>query len=235
MTRGDPSLTYMPKNSRNTRLCTVRVGSHAWGMNHEHSDTDLFTVFVVPTMEILRGFETYNAHVTHDPDAGVDEQRHELKLWVDQLLAGNLNYLIGVFTPFVEYDPFGIRSDLQRHTAACLSKHCYYSIHGLATKNLDRLLNRDGDKSEQNHQKKMAGILRACYFGIAVLSGVPPSLDPVPLGGHDTKEVESVIERLNDAHNLSPLPERADPEAEAVFRQWLAVTRMRELWGAFRR
>lgn len=235
---------YAMEPDGRTRLWTVRVGSHAWSMNHEDSDVDLFTAYMVPTMQILEGRESYNAHVTHDPEHKLDEQRHEIKLWVDRAIDGNLNYLIGAFSDHVEFemqrspglDPYMPCTDtyleeFRKLTGAALSQRCYGSIAGTVYHNLRLIERKKLTPADPSFTKRMAGIVRTAEFGVELLTTGMPVLRPVDRQEAAKADESTLIGRLEKARDGSPLPPRCPEQVERSFRGWLSRLRLAELYG----
>lgn len=76
------------------------VGSHAYGLNHAHSDVDYAGIFVHPTETILSIFpyaETYSSTGSDDKDAAPDTALHEVKKFITLAAAANPTVLEFLF------------------------------------------------------------------------------------------------------------------------------------------
>jgi len=84
-----------------THLFSTLVGSHVWRMNHAESDIDLFVCYVAPSTDFLIGKTHNKSHCSNI--GGVDRSSSEIGKIVNQLLKNNINYLIYVLSPRVEF------------------------------------------------------------------------------------------------------------------------------------
>ena len=113
------------------------IGSHAWNMNNENSDLDLFIVDVENTSNILKGIG--NARKSKSYTIGkIDIVIHEVEKVVNQLIDGNINYIVGILSPLNIYTNKYF-DELKEITKNNLAKNCYYSINGWIRGNYDRL------------------------------------------------------------------------------------------------
>ena len=220
-------------------LSTTNVGSHMWKMNHENSDTDLFTIYVADTKEYLMGIANLDSTSKSNGLTGkdkVEEVRHEIGHVIEQLLTGNVNFLWGVLSPIIIYpkqtfdafaqhpedlEPFQTLRDIVKDN---LAKNSYNSIHGLAIANKRKYLDSVGCP-EDVKKKKVKIILRTLNFGINILRGNGSLFDKIA-DDLDIQIVEPWIQELENVYRDSQLPESPNPEP---FRQYLFDLRMRNL------
>ena len=203
-------------------LFTSTVGSDIWGMRHPKSDTDLFRVYVASTEEILKG--TANTRSKFIQKDNTDIALHEVGKVVEQLLKGNLNFLVGVMSPLtvsVAAPPLTkFYSDLQNIVKENISKNCYHSIRGLAVHNYKKYIESGKDDSERRCNK----ILRVLQFGKTLLD--TGKFEFKPFRGGVPDDIEVWIGWLNEAYKYSLLPEMPD---ETFCRDWLYNLRLYEL------
>jgi len=205
-------------------LWSTEVGSKMWRMDHAGSDSDVFSAYQVPTVDILSGRNAGNgAHFSHRPEIGVDIQNHEVGLWIARLIEGNVNYVWGVLSPIVIKDSDDLRR-LYHIVRSQASKKTIDSIVGLANSSV-----RDGRKHPQRLTKRLGIAIRTLRFGVAWLEG---RFDPLELFQPVAPE-ERTSETLLDAYTAIPgaearstLPGRPDPEP---FRSYLLDLRLRDL------
>ena len=81
-------------------IAKTTVGSHVWNMNHKGSDIDLFQIYVEPTRDILDGTAKKRSYFKQIGEK--DDAIHEVEKVVTLLLAGNINFIIGVLSPLVQ-------------------------------------------------------------------------------------------------------------------------------------
>lgn len=194
-------------------LFRTKIGSHVWGMNHKGSDTDVFEAYVAPTEDILKGVADIKSKFIQKD--GVDIARHEVGKIVDQLLKGNINFIIGVKSPIIERDSLEL-FQLSRIVKETIAKNCYYSIHGLAVHNYKKYIESGTDPSERRCNK----ILRVLKFGQRILDGEGIAFKKVEKGTPD--KIEEGIWILDRAFKTSSLPNKP---TEAPFRDWLYMVR----------
>lgn len=199
-------------------LFTCEVGSTIWQMRHAKSDTDLFRVYVASTEEILKG--TANTRSKFIQENNTDIALHELGKVTEQLLKGNLNFLVGVMSPIVveAHNPLMLH-ELKDIVIDNISKNCYHSIHGLAVHNYKKYIESGKDNSERRCNK----ILRVLQFGMTLLN--TGKFEFKPFSGGVDYEIEEWIEILDEAHHKSTLPDKPN---ESAYRDWLYKIRLYE-------
>lgn len=201
---------------------TTKIGSHIWQMNTEYSDTDLFRVYVASTEEILKG--TANTKSKFTQRDNTDIALHEIGKVVEQLLKGNLNFLVGVMSPLTvsvaEPPLHGFYLKLRYIVKENISKNCYHSIHEFAVHNYKKYIESGKDDSERRCNK----ILRVLEFGKTLLDTGKFEFKPFKEGVPD--DIEAWIEMLDTAYKYSLLPEKPD---ETFYRDWLYNIRLYEL------
>lgn len=205
------------------RLWVTKVGSHLWGMEHEGSDTDLYSAYRVHTCDLLAGRIGDNGtHFSCDPVAGIDEQRHEVGVWVRQLMKGNVNYVWAVLSPKIVVDSPWLRR-LDQIVKATASKAVVAPIKGMAYSAVRDL----GLPTHAGKElKKYGQAIRALRFGIAWCNGQGPRFaDVVPESCCHEEFQRSMIE-IDEACNESELPDRPEPEP---FHRFLLDIRMDDL------
>jgi len=215
-------------------LFTTTIGSHLWSMEHANSDTDLFQVYVASTEDILKG--TANLKSIFIQKDNVDTHKHEVGKVIEQLLKGNLNFLVGVVSPIVNAcyayeEPIGDGSceyemklplyELQKIVKENIAKNCYHSIHGLAVGNYKKYIESGLDNTPQ----RCAKVLRTLAFGITLL--YTGKFEFAPKTGEDGAEtIIRWLGGLEQAYKSSTLPEKPN---EKPFREWLYNIRMVDL------
>lgn len=207
-------------------LWETNCGSHLWQMNTPESDIDYYLVFLSPSIDFLIG--KGNIHSVHSIIGEDDKQSHELMIVVNELLKGNFNHIIGVFSPLVIRD-WEELPELRRLGKLNLSKKCYNSIHGLATHNLKKFITNPTKEMKpltpEAKQKKLNTIMRTLNFGINLLETGEMKFSPA----WDTDEgnVENAIMELDESFANSKLPE--EPEHVDEFIEWLLKIRLKSL------
>lgn len=185
------------------------IGSHIWNMATPDSDLDLFRIYAEPTTAILNGTATKKSKFIQEN--GTDIAVHEVEKVVEQLLKGNMNFLIGVLSPLVVLDT-GYLEELRKITLQNLSKNCFHSIYGMAKANYKKYIESGADTSEKRCNK----ICRFLVWGINILRHNKVSFKPFE-GGTPEKVLE-LLEELKHAYEESQLPEKPQEEP---FREWL--------------
>lgn len=214
------------------------VGSHVWGMNHPGSDTDYFDCYAVDTRALLRGevhggeVPGHGAHFHAGGPGGEDVQNHEVGKWVVECLKSNFNYIVGVFSPLVVSDPFGLLGGPDGFRSICnvgRAKNIYPSLNGMVRHNL--ALYRKHGLDGSNWDKKLAACLRALQFGIRWMNREPVRFLP-PWGAVSETAVLDALDVFKATTDHSTLPER--PINEDAYRDFLYRVRMARLSGMFR-
>jgi predicted nucleotidyltransferase len=182
-------------------------------MEHEGSDEDVFECYQAPTLDILRG----NAFMKSTFDAKVANQdiaRHELGTVIEQLLKGNLNFVVGVMSPIVE-ETSETHKDLIALFRAMPPKNLYHSVRGMAVHNV-KLYQDELDFKP----KKVNAILRLLFMGEAYLRSGVLLFEPY----YGTRsEIDPMLERLDKAYQDSPL---IDQIPELLLRDILLKARL---------
>lgn len=165
-------------------------GSHAWGLDHPGSDMDYFTVYVDDPRKLLglskgrHGASIRNKQETHK----TDEMKHDIGHVAAMLRNMNVNYVIGVMSPAVEYTTPEMKR-LQDILRRFPCRDIYKSAMGLADGNFKKyILMR-----EEDTPKKRRLIMRNLLFARRVIED----------GVFDFKVVkpddEFTIEQMGDA------------------------------------
>jgi len=190
------------------------IGSHMWNMNHKNSDVDYFTIYKVSTYQILTGaINPRSVFKTTDKE---DNTYHEVGHVVNQLLKGNINFILGVLSPSVKIkSPEFIK--LREIIIDNIPKNIYHSIHGAAVANYKKYIL----SNKEDTSKKRGTIARTLTFGIRVLDGQGISFLPATIWTE--KNIESLIQTLDESHKFSALPETIP---EKLLRDWLLKVRL---------
>lgn len=193
------------------------IGSHIWEMNHVNSDEDYFSIYLDDTRNFLRGTPQTQSYFTQYNY--VDTHYHELGKVVEQLLKGNINFLIGVTSPIVMKMSFEFER-LIDITMGNLSKKTYHSIHGMGLHNYKRYIETDEDTSEHRCNK----ILRTIVFGIKLLDY--GRIEYKKFEGGTPELIESKLKELDRAFENSTILEEPN---EKTFRDYLEDVRYENL------
>jgi len=200
-------------------LFVTKVGSHVWRMDTEKSDTDLFQVYVTPTKDILRGKANTKSKFIHGHDA--DLAVHEVGTVIEQLLKGNLNFIIGVMSPLI-VETSKEHQELREIVSRNLAKNCYHSIRGMAIHNYKKYIETGRDVSENRCNK----IIRVLRFGTTLLEDGEIVFEPSSTGTPNA--ILGWLNALDGAYNSSSLPEKPNEEE---YREWLLKVRLKYLGG----
>ena len=146
-------------------LFSTLTGSHVWNMQHCDSDKDLFVCYAAPSVDFLLGKTHNNGH--HSINRGVDRTSMEIGKVVNQVLKGNINYLVYILSPVVEFTT-PEHKKLVDMTYLNLSRKSYRSIRGFA---YDEFSKKVGTDNEKDTQKVRRSILRTLIFGTTLLGG----------------------------------------------------------------
>ena len=202
-----------------THLFSTLVGSHVWGMNHAESDIDLFVCYVAPSTDFLIG-KTHNKSHSSNVN-GVERSSSEVGKVIIQLLKNNINYLVCVLSPRVEFTT-PEHKRLVDLTYMNLHKGSFRSINGLACGMYRRYIGQDkGDT-----QKVRRTMLRTLNFGITLLKEGVVEFTTVT---HDVEipELDKAFKMLDLAYENSVLPE--EPLHKDKMIDWLLSVRMQNL------
>ena len=214
--------------TENEKLLTTEVGSTMWGMRHPGSDTDLFTIYKVPTMDILRGLFNPAAgrgHSNQDKVAQVDSSSFEIQHVIDELIKGNVNFIWGVLSQVVvEQDPFSMRW-LRQAVLGTAAKNIANSARGLAASCVRDV---ETGKTTETRQvaKKYKQAIRTLRFASSWLIGMGPSFQPVAEEEATLSEYITTLWVFEYCLQYSRLPDRVDP---APFHDLLLLLRLRDL------
>lgn len=208
-------------------LWTTIVGSHVWQMNNPNSDTDLFTAYIIPTEDILSGRNRGNGSHNYQ-SVTEDRTSHEIGKIINELIKGNINFLVGTLSYLVIHQHNNCLNDLKyllkQHGQ---TKACVNSIKGLATSNYKKyIVNCNSEKKEHLVIKKCGMINRTLLFGIGVLEG--NGFNFMPIVNQTPTDVKEMLDRFNQAVIDSTLPEKTYPDP---FRNYLFNLRLKELDG----
>ena len=133
------------KNKKNGILFETIVGSHIWNMNHENSDTDVIIGFIIPTKRILRGYHTYRPKQIQDRILKKDYVIFEVEHIINQLIKGNLNFLVATMSPIV-LKTSKYHRKLKKIVEDNIAKNCFHSIFGMAKHNYRKFIMRLRDR-----------------------------------------------------------------------------------------
>ncbi len=199
----------MPENTKpavkHRVLFKTIIGSHMWNMGHINSDVDYFVCFAYDTREILRNLralqESFFVHTARE-----DTHYHEIGKVVEQLLKGNLNYILGVMSPVIV-----ITSRYHKKLKELLERYpprnAYHSIRGFAINNYERALKEESPPTEHRLNK----ILRVLEFGITLLkTGV---YEFRAVSGATPDLIKTKLKELDAAYRKSTLNERIPEDA----------------------
>lgn len=208
-------------------LWITKIGSHLWLMDRPDSDIDIFTAYMVPTEDILSG-ENRGSGSHHSGGAGAgetDSVSHEIGKIIDQLIKGNINFLVGTLSPLVLFQHDDrlstLKSIVLEHGQ---TKACTHSIRGLAVHNYKKYLTGSYTADEQVITKKCNTINRVLFFGINLLNG--NGFEFAPVKDQTPDDVERVLDEFDKAVLASDLPDKTD---QKPFREYLLDVRLREL------
>ena len=209
-------------------LFTTNVGSHAWSMNNKDSDIDVFTVKIASTEHFLEGTE-FSGVSSHTGNSGVgqtDNVIHEIRKVIDELIKGNINFLIGTMSPIVLYQKDDYLHTLrQLVNKYCQTKACAHSIKGLATHNYKKYIIGSDTAREYSETKKCNMINRTLLFGIHVMNGDGFVFTPVTC--QTPQDVVDMIQHFDESVKKSSIPEETSP---MPFRNFLFQLRKKELF-----
>ena len=202
-----------------THLFSTLVGSHVWRMNHSKSDVDLFVCYVAPSTDFLIG-KPHNKSHSSSID-GVDRLSSEVGKVVNQLLKNNINYLVYVLSPRVEFTT-PEHKRLVNLTYMNLHKGCFRSINGLAFGMYKRYIK----EQKGDTQKVRRTILRTLNFGTTLLKEGVVEFTTIT---HDVEipELDEAFKMLGFAYENSVLPD--EPLHKDKMIDWLLSVRMQNL------
>jgi predicted nucleotidyltransferase len=194
----------------------TNVGSHVWGMNHQNSDIDIFQVYIEPIRSVLDGTAKKKSYFV---ERGINDiAQHEIEVVINQLLKGNINFIVGVCSPIVNKST--LHFEMLKHiTTMNLAKNCYHSINGMAVHNFKKY-------KDEMTDKKYNQIIRILCFGINILQKKQTIFQAVT-DGNEERYLET-LQLLKDSYETSTLPEKPD---EKIFRSFLLQVRLKQLQG----
>ena len=205
------------------------MGSHVWQMNRPDSDIDIFTSYVVPSKDILSGVNRgYGSHASGGLCVGeMDTVSHEIGKIVEQLIKGNINFLIGTLSPLVifERDDYlsSLKSIIYEHVQ---TKACTHSIRGLAVHNYKKYIIGSDTARDYPLTKKCNLINRTLLFGINLMN--TNGFEFKPVTRQTPEDVKNLLEEFDKSVIASDLPDKTNPEP---FREYLLGVRLAELDG----
>jgi len=202
-----------------THLFSTLTGSHAWKMNHSGSDKDLFVCYAAPSKNFLIGNTHNKCH--HSNINGVDRTSAEIGKVVSQVIKNNINYLVAVLSPAVEFTT-PEHKRLINLTLMNLHSGCYGSIRGFAYSEFKKKVN----EGEKDTQKVRRSILRTLLFGITLLQNGVTYFAPVTWDV-EIHEIDYTFEKLEFAYENTILPE--EPLHTDEMMDWLLNIRMHNL------
>jgi len=200
-------------------LAKTIVGSDIWKMNTKDSDKDYFEIYLDSTRNIFRGTPEKLKKFSNTPEA--DTHRHELQKVIEQLLNGNINFLIAVTSPIV-IESTKVFEELREITFRNISKNSFDSIRGMAKHNYIRYILNNDDTSEKRCNK----ILRQLQFGITLLKYRKLEYKPFTDGTPDL--IKKKFIELQWEYTQSTIPEKPDEEE---FRAFLCRVRRSDWWN----
>jgi predicted nucleotidyltransferase len=198
-------------------------------MNTPESDIDIFSAYIVPTKDILSGVNSgYGSHCSGSADPGkIDKVSHEIGKIVEQLIKGNINYLIGTLSPLITFQHNKWLSELKSIVFEYgQTKACTHSIRGLAVHNYKKYVVGSDTAREYPIIKKCNTINRTLLFGINLLAGNGFKFTPVIK--QTPEDVRRMLQKFDYAVIESELPERNNPKP---FHDYLLKIRLSELNG----
>lgn len=211
----------------NKIIWTTNIGSHAWHMNHADSDIDVFDAYIVPTKDILSGKNNGGGSHFHEKDENdnIDKHTHEIGKIIDELIKGNINFLIGTLSPIVLFEEKNYLKDIRQLVINhCQTKSCTHSIKGLAISNYKKYIIGSDTARDYPLTKKCNMIVRTLMFGINILRGNGFKLNAI---NNQTPEyVKQMLIIFDEAFINSKIPDKTDPEP---FRNYLYELRLKEL------
>lgn len=209
-----------------THLWRTTVGSHIWKMNHPGSDLDYFDCFAVSTRDILDG--SIQPGTAHFKSSELEDvQNHEVGKWVQELLKSNMNYIIGVHSPLVVDDQFGLLEALRDIARRNMAKNLAPSLNGMVTHNVNLYERRFTEESEWERLKRLKCCARHLKFGIAWMDG---RIEFEPVEDPSLQDVRALQKEFTEAVAASKLPEKP---LEQAYRNLLFDIRIRELQGVY--
>ena len=155
-----------------------------------------------------------------------DKVSHEIGKIVDELIKGNINFLVGTLSPLVisrhQIDTLTeLKGIVEKHGQ---TKACTHSIRGLAVYNYRKYIIGSDTARDYPLTKKCNTINRVLLFGINLLNGNGFEFKPVK--NQTPEDVKLLLEEFDKAVVATKIPEKTDPEP---FREYLFRLRLFEL------
>ena len=196
------------------------------------SDVDLFSAYIIPTKDILSGKNRgYGSHCSGSSGAGEEDKvSHEIGKIVDELIKGNINFLVGTLSSLViSHHEIDTLTELKHIVEEYgQTKTCTHSIRGLAVHNYRKYVIGSDTARDYPLTKKCNSINRVLLFGINLLNGNGFEFKSVT--NQTPEDVKVLLEEFDKAVITSKLPDKTNPEP---FRNYLFKLRMLELNGMF--
>ena len=212
-------------SDRRTLLARTICGSHLWHMNHPGSDTDYFTIYQIPTTDILSGIlKGDGAHFHPDPLTKTDEASFEIGHVVSQLVRSNPNFVWGVLSPIVNIggdELRRLREIVLRTPALTLVPPCLGMAH-----NQMRDVQHGITTDPYQIQKKRCAAIRVLRFAIHWCETGEPLFAPVSEAEATMETYNVLLERLDFAYRTSSLPKKVD---DTLYREFLLDLRLKNL------
>jgi predicted nucleotidyltransferase len=220
------------------KLWNVLVGSHAFGANHAGSDYDYFGCYVIDSFDLLSGrIKVGGCHVNEGIAADgkkVDRQNHELSRWVDGAMEENLNYMIGLFSPYPVEDPYGFLAQLRELVSMNRTTGILASALGMARSNLKKMEMHNASGDEGRALKNLRSSIRALWFARRFVQGVHRvrlfddmmAVRDIPTG-ELLETLKLTMEMLEEDADRSSLPSKADAEPFYDFQLNIRLNAMR--------
>lgn len=150
---------------REAIIYKCQVGSHAFGLANENSDTDIRGIFLPTADQDWSLYETPEQIEFKDDDN--DEVYWELEKFIKLALKANPNILETLWTPkVIQADP--IAKQLRDSRTAFLSKHLYKTYSGYVLSQFRRMKNAFENKGHYK-QKHAMHLIRLLHSGINAL------------------------------------------------------------------
>jgi len=202
----------------NQTIFTTIVGSNCWGTADEHSDTDLFTVYVGDTKDVLLGKDFKSKF---ESNVNYDLSTHEIGHVCKQLMKSNINFIVGTMSPVIVATS-GWHQKLREIIIANPSYKIYDSIAGMAVSNMDKYIYSEKDNSD----KRRIQIMRVLQFGIAYFERTNANYAyfefPIKNFKYSIEDIEIALVKLESLYEASKdLPMFSGTFLEAYLNDYL--------------
>jgi predicted nucleotidyltransferase len=225
----------MTGDNKTTLLWNALVGSRAFGVSHAGSDYDYFSCYAIDTFDLLSGrVKVGGCHVSEDHakyGTKVDVQSHELSRWVEGAMEENLNYMIGLFSPYPLSDNFGFLAELREIVSRNPTRGIVSSALGMARSNIKKFNRHNASDDETRTLKNLRTSMRTLRFAERFISGRRGAalfaVDSEISQGVTEDELLFEMETLEEIADRSSLPSHPDtkPFHEFQLRVRLGVLR----------